>query len=108
MNLTDYVVSQTSLDEMRRIYRFFEGKKRGMGIWLNTLKSMFPEAHNRKDSYYFDGDKVWDLIIKNEKWKQRVDDLRVESFWELSDMIIPYREYMEYYNDYFYDDDCSS
>jgi hypothetical protein len=40
---------QTSLEEMKRLYIYFNGNTKGMAKWISCLKEMFPECKTNGD-----------------------------------------------------------
>ena len=80
-------LSQTNLAEMKRIYIYFNGNEKGCTAWLNELKSLFPESKSgegKKTVYNFNTDKIWEIILQNDRWKRYIEKQKIDSYWELS------------------------
>ena len=83
----------TSLAEMNRIYVYFVGNTKGIAVWQNELKTLYPEAERNmglNTIWEFDAEKVWAVIQAKDSWKRMLDKQRIESFWELSLRVSPY------------------
>ena len=91
----NYHNDETSFDNnmahMRRIYKYLEGNGKGATQWLSMIENSFPEAKkaDEKDKtvWQFNTDKIWELILKNEKWRQKMEKRKINSYGQLSEYI---------------------